>query len=62
MDLRDIGFLEPLVSEYLYEMAGGLDGVVDYKQGRRAYQLTRSPALPAGQRGRRRDRCHVHLG
>ena len=32
MDLRDISFLEPFVSEYLYEMAGGLDGVVDYSR------------------------------
>lgn len=29
MDLRDIGFLEPFVSGYLYEIAGGLDGALD---------------------------------
>lgn len=29
MDLRDIAFLEPFLSEYLYRIGGGLDGAVD---------------------------------
>lgn len=32
LELRDIGFLKPFVSGYLYELAGGLDGAVDYSQ------------------------------
>lgn len=36
LQLRDIGFLKPLVSGYLYELAGGLDGAMDLaKQGER---------------------------
>ncbi|MGV3636842.1 MAG: translocation/assembly module TamB domain-containing protein [Flavobacteriales bacterium] len=30
-DLRDISALQPFVSEYLYELSGGADGVVDHR-------------------------------
>ncbi len=32
LDLNDIGFLEPFVSNYIYELGGGLDGKLAYRQ------------------------------
>lgn len=32
LDLRDIGFLRPFISEYVYELSGGLDGAVSVNQ------------------------------